>query len=135
VGGERIAPLFRFKRERLFQRNPSSPFYSYGDGFYKQVYQGTPQLTAYAYFAPTRTSGYDGAATHCDACRDGKGNTPAPMKDGRNVYWSTQSFQIMSSGKNLLWGTARQWVSGAGVSDSDSADNITNFAGGTLAGG
>jgi prepilin-type N-terminal cleavage/methylation domain-containing protein len=129
--GERNPPLFKFKTQRLFTR-PGSSFFSYGDGFYKLNVNQAEQITYYAYFAPVKGVGY--VETHCNAQGDYKGNTPKPYKDAASAYLNRQSFQILSAGKNTLWGTARLWAPGMALTDADSLDNITNFANGPLTG-
>lgn len=137
--GERNPPLFKFKTQRLFTR-PGSSFFSYGDGFYKLNVNQAEQSTYYAYFAPVKGVGY--VETHCGDpsdpnqrdYRDYKGNTPKPYMDAASAYLNRQTFQILSAGKNTLWGTARRWAPGMALTDADSLDNITNFANGPLTG-
>ncbi|MEI7684133.1 MAG: prepilin-type N-terminal cleavage/methylation domain-containing protein [Planctomycetota bacterium] len=128
---ERQAPFFKFKPQRLFKR-PGSSFFSYGDGFYKLNVNQAEQSTYYAYFAPVKGVGY--VETHCNAQGDYKGNTPKPYMDAASAYLNRQTFQILSAGKNTLWGTARRWAPGMALTDADSLDNITNFANGPLTG-
>jgi len=127
---DRQSPFFKFKTQRLFTR-PGSSFFSYGDGFYKLNVNGAERITYYAYFAPVKNVGY--VDTHCTQ-GDFKGNTPKPFKDAASAYLNRQTFQIMSAGKNTLWGTARLWAAGMALTDVDSIDNITNFANGPLTG-
>lgn len=132
AAGDREGPFFKFKPNRL-KANAGSPFYSYSDGFAKSLYNGQEMFPIYAYFAPGRKVGYrDG---DCAGLADPKGATPKPYKDAAGEYLNRQSFQILSSGRNLLWGTGRNWTPGTGVGEPDGNDNISNFAGGPLAGG
>ncbi len=132
---DREQPFFKFKTARLYQRDASSPFYSYGDGFFKMTLNGAEQFPCYAYFAP-RSGKYQDA--DCSNVLDAKGDYPQPYKDADGAYINKQSYQIVSSGKDMLWGKAQKWASGAGVIDAagngNSLDNISNFASGLLSG-
>lgn len=140
-GDDREPPLFKFKGARLHLRNPAIPFYSYGDGFYKNTIGGSETYTCYAYFCPLPIGGYQKVEQdgHCNTMLDIKGGSPLPYKDGTGAYLNRESYQIISSGKDGQWGGARQWSPGQGLIDGAgnpaSGDNITNFAGGLLAGG
>jgi prepilin-type N-terminal cleavage/methylation domain-containing protein len=132
---DREAPLFKFKGDRLYQRTPGNPFYSYGDGFFQGPATGSPKLTCYAYFCPLSVGGYQAAATHCSTMTDAKGVTPQPYKNAAGAYLNPDSYQIISPGNDGLWGAATQWTQGQVMSDPASNDNLTNFAGGVLSGG
>jgi prepilin-type N-terminal cleavage/methylation domain-containing protein len=138
-GSDREQPFFKFKANRLLKRDAASPFYSYGDGFFKTLYKGVEQLPCYAYFAPTRIGGYDGATAHCAALKDAKGNFPMPYKESATVYLNKQTYQIISAGQDTFWGNARLWSASGGILDlaadptnGDSSDNISDFAAGLL---
>jgi prepilin-type N-terminal cleavage/methylation domain-containing protein len=137
--GDHDPPFFNFKPNRLYKRDSASPFYSYGDGFFKTINLGKEQFPCYAYFAPTRLAGYDGSVSHCNNMIDGQGNFPQPYKESSTAYLNKQSFQIISAGKDTFWGKARLWASGQGILDpasdkGESMDNISDFAAGLLSG-
>jgi prepilin-type N-terminal cleavage/methylation domain-containing protein len=137
LGSDRDQPFFKFKGERLIRRDPNSPFHSYGDGFFKTIYKGAEQLPCYAYFAATRAGYVD---THCDSLKDAKGNFPRPYKQSATVYLNKQGYQILSSGRDTFWGTARVWSADGGLLDAASdpsgegMDNMADFSPSVLSG-
>jgi general secretion pathway protein G len=145
------------------------PFLSYGDGWFKQmmtgvkgVAGGSQQYPCYAYFnsqGPTASTTGDGfyGDNDCSVVKDALGNFPRPMLNLNDMnplhqcrYVNPNSFQIMSSGPDMLWGAARLFPASAPVpkdimpaglktnadifSNKDCLDNLTNFFSDRLSG-
>ena len=144
---DRKQPLFKFKPERLHQREAGKPFFSYGDGWFGQMFKDKTtgkvgqSVTCYAYFSAQKGVYAD---TDCDrqTDRDGTGNFPHPFrhptkKDAfNNLVWvNPNSFQIISAGADTFFGGATMWApndnSDVGKNPT-STDNVTNFSGGIL---
>lgn len=50
--GNRTTPMFQFKPTRLFRRDTTQPFFSYGDPWFKEVENANKRYPSYAYFTP-----------------------------------------------------------------------------------
>ena len=140
-GGDRTQPFFKFKVERLFQRDKNADFASYGDGWFGESRGGSEQFPCYAYFAPRNAVGsLDYQPNDCSALKDYKGNAPKPYQDvtldpatKTFPYLNPNSFQVISSGHDSQFGTKFQWVPGNALKLSpEEMDNITNFSKGLL---
>jgi hypothetical protein len=156
-GGNRQAPFFEFNGSRLFldptntsmnKANPGIP------GYYDSLGNGQPglgtTLNFYAYFSAYGNSAYDPNDVNFYAEQDGSGNnhvglafsggvlsfTPNPYTvtqttnttSGAATFQSPQSFQIISSGVDGLYGVGGQYVQ----NPSSSASEPLPFDSGTV---
>jgi hypothetical protein len=132
LAADREQPLFKFKSSRMVLRVPGSTFHSYLDGYAFTMHDGAERSSFYAYFAPNRKGIYD--PSHCSGLADRAGVAPRPYKDANGQYLNRGSYQLLSAGKDLLWGTGTQWSPSNGTGESHSMDNLSNFANGIMAG-
>ena len=75
AGATRIGPYMKFDASRFYQRSPSVPIASYGDGWFKYTTGGVEQYPCYAYFS---TTGRDRRARRAWA----SASTPTPTAAG-----------------------------------------------------
>jgi general secretion pathway protein G len=110
---------FFFENARLFQRN-GNPFPSYQDFF--SVGRGSPQ--PYMYFSSgNRKNGYDPAPTTLGVTPYSKPGAGAVIQ-----YWEPDSFQLISSGADGLFGPGGAWSSStANTIPQAGKDDLTNF--------
>jgi type II secretory pathway pseudopilin PulG len=154
AGGNRIGPFFKFDRNRLYQRDPNCVAASYADGWFKGTYQGVEQNPCYAYFSTsfvTANANSNGVGYYsdndCSRMVDGAGGFPRPFVNlnattrtpGKFEYVNKNSFQIISSGPDTLFGNAFKYpAKGNSVAvppilsdigdNPATADNYTNFS-------
>jgi prepilin-type N-terminal cleavage/methylation domain-containing protein len=120
--GSRVAPFFEFKTKRLVSLHPASPTYpSYIDPYGKMPY---------AYFSSYKVrNGYNRyGTTDCPSL----GNPslglppPSPYNDGQN-YYNAETCQIISAGRNKLFGPGGLWAPGSIAAGQPGADDMSNF--------
>ena len=133
VGGPRVGPFFEFPLNRVFPRTGQpAAFPSFFDAYTNIATQkGQP----YAFFCSGRSAGgYSplvvGLSSDCQTL----GLMPYVQPNGR--FYNPNQFQIISAGKNLLFGPGGAWppgappaaynIGGAGV------DDLSNFWGDAL---
>lgn len=127
-GGDRKPTYFVFRTERLFQRTGGTQFYSYGDGWHQP---GGNTNRPYVYFCLDKVANPDLHAFAADGA-----STLYPFKDADGAAFINRgSFQILSAGKDRLFGNTRNWpfTSLASV-HANSMDNLANFSNGVMSG-
>jgi hypothetical protein len=114
-GGPRVGPFFEFDENRLIQRVKGDPFFSYQDGYRKNVY---------AYFATVRTK--NNYRADCPSLKVApyfkKGSVPVN-------YYNLNSFQIISAGKDGIFGPGGAWAPESAAKDvgPNGLDDLSNF--------
>ena len=110
----RIGPFFQFNTARLVDTD-NDGFLSYQDGYERNVY---------AFFAAGRTANSYGR-------NDNQSLRVQPyystVQNGQRQHIKPNSFQIISAGKDGVFGTNYQWQEGQGLTGAGS-DNLSNFS-------
>jgi len=116
-GGPRVGPFFEFDENRLIQRVKGNPFSSFQDGYRKNVY---------AYFCTVRTK--NNYRADCPSLKVApyfkKGSMPVK-------YYYPSSFQIISAGKDGIFGPGGAWAPESAAKDvgPNGLDDLCNFHG------
>jgi len=115
AGGQRMGPYYQFKSSRL-STGPSGIFFVYSDPY------GIP----FAYFGLTGgRNSYDPTDTYA-------GMTPYVQPNG--TYLKPDRYQIISAGKDKLFGPGGTWDPSTGSQATGTRDNLTNFSRSILGG-
>jgi type II secretory pathway pseudopilin PulG len=149
VPAQRKGPYFQFVTPRLVQ----SPVPPAGNGMwqYYDIYSSTPPILGtdqpYAYFsAGSKTNGYNAypaLGPDCPSLQTVVGGnsvaivpyyqSPAPPGLPPFQFYKENSFQIISAGRNKIFGPGGYWVSSLGASgmgamgSGSGFDDVTNF--------
>lgn len=110
--GTRKGPFFEFKATRLA--------YDSSDGFYR-YYDAHGTNMPYLYFSSGRAGNdYDTTASF--------GVTPYRVSTSPLRYINPNGHQIISAGRNGLFGDSTLWTPAAGTTDSNGRDDQSNFS-------
>jgi prepilin-type N-terminal cleavage/methylation domain-containing protein len=139
IGGNRETSIYEFDNSRLIDLN--------GNGFPELVDPLPAQTAPYLYFSSYGGAGY--RYNPASPLFEFAASSTAPLFFPTQPYlqgsaagaqpWKPKSFQIISAGYDHKYGTFGPYTSDTAASDlsgsrENEADNITNFASGTLGG-
>ncbi len=118
-GGERLGPFFDFKPFRLVDPGrPTSPGY--------RVYIDAYGKSPYVYFSSYKTR--NGYARYASLGSDCSLVPQGPYNDGAGNYQNPDSFQIISAGRDTLFGPGGTWTpAGAATMPAAGRDDMANF--------
>lgn len=120
---ERIGPFFNFESGRLISRTGNS-FYSYVDAY--PVTLPSQSRQPYVYFSPA-TGSYPTAAA--------SGTGASAYRNSGNVFYQKDSFQILSAGRDKIFGTGQWEANNVSLAGANGIDDRTNFTSGILGAG
>jgi prepilin-type N-terminal cleavage/methylation domain-containing protein len=125
---EVVQPFFEFKADRLGARHGTSPFWSYRDGYNREVYAYLSSYKAgndYTFFGPT-----DCPTLNVAPYREPTA-TGAPVR-----FYKREGFQIISAGRDGVFGPGGVWTPAMGdTMPAAGRDDQSNFHPGLLGSG
>ncbi|MBI3409454.1 MAG: type II secretion system protein [Planctomycetes bacterium] len=122
--GDRVGPFYTFDQSRLYDRKSGENFPSYYDPWNRKI--------PYVYFSSGKTvNGYNSGGAWSHTITIGS-ETISPYYEVLNTrYPNPNSYQIISAGKDGLFGTTTQWRAPSASADApdtgNSFDNQVNF--------
>jgi prepilin-type N-terminal cleavage/methylation domain-containing protein len=122
LAGDHIPPQFEFVAGRLYQRVGGNPFLSY-----KDTWSTNTQVAPYLYFSSGgKRNGY--ATLNPDGSKMAVTPYYAPPLNGVPQFMNPNTCQIISAGRDGLFGAGGAYTPSAGTTDPNGKDDQSNFS-------